>query len=183
MKYQSTKKSIKKEGLVSLFQRNKFLTLGKAIDFMKHLKVGDNAPDFNTEDQDGNAIKLADFEGSKVILYFYPKDNTPGCTTQACNLTDNYDMLLKNGYKVLGVSADSAKSHKKFIDKYSLPFPLLMDEEKKIIQDYGVWGEKKFMGKIYDGIHRTTFVIDEKGVIADVIEKVKTKDHTAQIIG
>ena len=150
---------------------------------MKHLKVGDKAPDFNTEDQDGNAIKLADFEGSKLILYFYPKDNTPGCTTQACNLTDNYEMLLNNGYKVLGVSPDSAKSHKKFIDKYSLPFPLLMDEEKKIIQDYGVWGEKKFMGKVYDGIHRTTFVIDEKGVIADIIEKVKTKDHTAQIVG
>ncbi len=150
---------------------------------MKHLKVGDKAPDFNTEDQDGNALKLADFEGSKVILYFYPKDNTPGCTTQACNLTDNYDMLLKNGYKVLGVSPDSAKSHQKFIAKYSLPFPLLMDEDKKIIQDYGVWGEKKFMGKVYDGIHRTTFVIDEKGVIADIIEKVKTKDHTAQIIG
>ena len=150
---------------------------------MKHLKVGDKAPDFNTEDQDGNAIKLADFEGCKLILYFYPKDNTPGCTTQACNLTDNYEMLLNNGYKVLGVSPDSAKSHKKFIDKYSLPFPLLMDEEKKIIQDYGVWGEKKFMGKVYDGIHRTTFVIDEKGVIADIIEKVKTKDHTAQIVG
>lgn len=150
---------------------------------MKHLNVGDKAPDFITEDQDGNAIKLADFEGNKVILYFYPKDNTPGCTTQACNLTDNYEVLLKNGYKVLGVSPDSAKSHKKFIDKYSLPFPLLMDEEKKIILDYGVWGEKKFMGKVYDGIHRTTFVIDEKGVIADIIEKVKTKDHAAQIMG
>lgn len=169
--------------LVSLFQRNKFLTLGKAIYFMKHLKIGDNAPDFNTEDQDGKGIKLADFTGSKVVLYFYPKDNTPGCTTQACNLTDNYDMLLKNGYKVLGVSPDSAKSHQKFIAKYSLPFPLLMDEDKKIIEDYGVWGEKKFMGKVYDGIHRTTFVIDEKGVIADIIEKVKTKDHAAQIMG
>ena len=149
---------------------------------MKHLKIGDKAPDFNTEDQDGKAIELADFEGSKVIIYFYPKDNTPGCTTQACNLTDNYEALLKNGYKVVGVSPDSAKSHKKFIDKYSLPFPLLMDEEKKIIQNYGVWGEKKFMGKVYDGIHRTTFVIDEKGVIEDIIEKVKTKDHAAQIM-
>ncbi len=149
---------------------------------MKHLKIGDKAPDFNTEDQDGNAIKLADFKGSKVILYFYPKDNTPGCTTQACNLTDNYDMLLKNEYKVLGVSADSAKSHQKFRDKYNLPFPLLMDEDKKIIQDYGVWGEKKFMGKIYDGIHRMTFVIDGNGMIEDIIEKVKTKEHTAQII-
>lgn len=150
---------------------------------MTHLKIGDKAPNFNTEDQDGNAIKLVDFKGSKVILYFYPKDNTPGCTAQACNLTDNHDLLLKNGYKVLGVSADSAKSHQKFKEKYNLPFPLLMDEDKKIIQDYGVWGEKKFMGKIYDGIHRMTFVIDGKGVIEDIIEKVKTKDHATQIIG
>jgi thioredoxin-dependent peroxiredoxin len=150
---------------------------------MKHLKVGDTAPDFNTEDQNGKAIKLTDFEGSKLIIYFYPKDNTPGCTAQACNLTDNYAALLNNGYKVLGVSPDSAKSHQKFIEKYSLPFPLLMDEDKKIIQDYGVWGEKKFMGKVYDGIHRTTFLIDENGVIADIIEKVKTKDHAAQIMG
>lgn len=150
---------------------------------MKHLKVGDKAPNFETEDQDGNSIKLADFKGSKVILYFYPKDNTPGCTAQACNLTDNYDMLLEKGCKVLGVSADSAKSHKKFIEKYNLPFPLLMDEEKKIIQGYGVWGEKKFMGRVYDGIHRTTFVINEEGTIEDIIEKVKTKDHTAQILG
>ena len=155
----------------------------KSINLMKHLKIGDKAPDFNTEDQDSNPIKLADFEGSKVILYFYPKDNTPGCTTQACNLTDNYDVLLKNGYKVLGVSADTAKSHQKFREKFNLPFPLLMDEDKKIINDYGVWGEKKFMGRVFDGIHRMTFVIDEKGVIEDIIEKVKTKDHTAQILG
>ena len=150
---------------------------------MKHLKVGDKAPDFNTTDQNGEAIFLGDFAGSKLVIYFYPKDSTPGCTTQACNLRDNYEMLLSKGYKVLGVSADSAKSHLKFIKKHELPFPLLMDEDKKIINDFGVWGEKKFMGKIYDGIHRTTFVIDEKGVIEEIIEKVKTKEHTAQILG
>lgn len=149
---------------------------------MKHLKVGDKAPDFNTTDEKGNALSLSDFSGSKLVIYFYPKDSTPGCTTQACNLRDNYDMLLSKGYKVLGVSADSAKSHLKFIEKHELPFPLLMDEDKKIINDYGVWGEKKFMGRIYDGIHRMTFVIDEKGMIEDIIEKVKTKEHTAQII-
>lgn len=150
---------------------------------MKHLKIGDKAPDFSTQDHNGNSIKLTDFKGNKVVLYFYPKDNTPGCTAQACNLMDNYDSLLSNGYKVLGVSADSAKSHQKFAEKYSLPFPLLMDEEKTIIKDYGVWGEKKFMGKVYDGIHRMTFVIDENGNIEEIIEKVKTKDHTAQILG
>jgi len=149
---------------------------------MKHLKIGDKAPDFKTEDQNGNPMNLSDFSGSKVILYFYPKDSTPGCTAQACNLRDNYDSLLKKGYKVLGVSADSAKKHQNFITKNELPFPLLMDEDKTIIQDYGVWGEKKFMGKIYDGIHRTTFIIDENGMIEDIIEKVKTKDHTAQIM-
>lgn len=150
---------------------------------MKHLKVGDVAPDFKTTDQDGNAISLSDFAGSKLVIYFYPKDSTPGCTTQACNLRDNYELLLSKGYKVLGVSADSAKRHQNFIEKNNLPFPLLMDEDKKIINDFGVWGEKKFMGRIYDGIHRTTFVIDEKGIIEEIIEKVKTKEHTAQILG
>ncbi len=156
--------------------------MGKSTNFMKHLKIGDKAPDFKTEDQNGNPMNLSDFSGSKVILYFYPKDSTPGCTAQACNLRDNYDLLLQKGYKVLGVSADSAKKHQNFITKNELPFPLLMDEDKTIIQDYGVWGEKKFMGKIYDGIHRTTFIIDENGMIEDIIEKVKTKDHTAQIM-
>ena len=156
--------------------------MGKSTHLMKHLKIGDKAPDFKTEDQNGNPMNLSDFSGSKVILYFYPKDSTPGCTAQACNLRDNYGSLLKKGYKVLGVSADSAKKHQNFITKNELPFPLLMDEDKTIIQDYGVWGEKKFMGKIYDGIHRTTFIIDENGMIEDIIEKVKTKDHTAQII-
>jgi peroxiredoxin Q/BCP len=150
---------------------------------MKHLKVGDKAPDFNTTDQDGNVLKLADFNDSKLVLYFYPKDSTPGCTTQSCNLRDNYNVLLKAGYKVLGVSADSAKRHQNFIAKNNLPFPLLMDEEMKIINDYGVWGLKKFMGREYDGIHRTTFIIDENGIIEEIIEKVKTKEHTAQILG
>lgn len=149
---------------------------------MKHLKIGDKAPDFNTTDQDNNKVTLSDFAGSKLVLYFYPKDSTPGCTAQACDLRDNYDRLLSKGYKVLGVSADDVKSHKKFIEKHNLPFPLLMDEDKKIINDYGVWGLKKFMGKEYDGIHRTTFIIDENGVIEDIIEKVKTKEHTAQIL-
>ena len=149
---------------------------------MKHLKVGDKAPDFNTTDQDDNNVSLADLKEKKLVLYFYPKDSTPGCTAQACDLRDNYDRLLSKGYKVLGVSADTAKKHKNFIEKNNLPFPLLMDEDKKIINDYGVWGLKKFMGKEYDGIHRTTFIIDENGVIEDIIEKVKTKEHTAQII-
>ena len=150
---------------------------------MKHLKVGDKAPDFSTEDEKGNKIELRDFSGSKLILYFYPKDSTPGCTMQACNLRDNYDLLLEKGYKVLGVSADSAKRHQNFIAKNKLPFPLLMDEEKKIINDYGVWGLKKFMGKEYDGIHRMTFIISEEGIIEEIIEKVKTKLHTEQILG
>jgi peroxiredoxin Q/BCP len=121
---------------------------------MKHLIVGDKAPDFSTQDENGNELNLAQFSGSKLILYFYPKDSTPGCTTQACNLRDNYDLLLKSGYKVLGVSADSAKRHQNFIEKHNLPFPLLMDEEKKIINDYGVWGLKKFMGREYDSIEQ-----------------------------
>lgn len=115
-------------------------------------------------------------------MYFYPKDNTPGCTAQACNLRDNYELLMKQGYKVVGVSADSEKSHEKFIEKFELPFPLISDTEKEILKAYGVWGPKKFMGRTYDGIHRTTFIIDEKGVIGEVIEKVDTKNHAAQFI-
>ncbi len=149
---------------------------------MKHLKVGDKAPDFTGKDQDGNKISLNDYKGKSLIIYFYPRDNTPGCTAQACNLRDNYDVLLKQGYAVLGISADSQASHKKFISKHELPFPLIADEEKEILKLYGVWGPKKFMGKVKDGIHRTTFVIDENGSISEIIEKVKTKDHTAQIL-
>jgi len=149
---------------------------------MTHLKPGDKAPDFKGKDQNGNPIGLADFKGSKLVLYFYPRDNTPGCTAQACNLRDNYDVLLKQGYKVVGVSADNEKSHVKFIEKFELPFPLIADTEKEILKAFGVWGPKKFMGREFDGIHRTTFIIDEKGVIAEVIEKVDTKNHTAQFI-
>ena len=149
---------------------------------MTTLKPGDKAPDFKGKDENGKEIKLADFKGNKLVIYFYPRDNTPGCTSQACNLRDNYDLLLSKGFKVLGVSADSEKSHQKFIEKNNLPFPLIADTEKEILKAFGVWGPKKFMGKTYDGIHRTTFVIDEKGVIEEVIEKVNTKDHTAQII-
>jgi thioredoxin-dependent peroxiredoxin len=149
---------------------------------MMHLKEGDKAPVFSGKDQNGNLISLNDFKGKKVVLFFYPKDNTPGCTAEACNLRDNYAELTKQGYEVIGVSADSEKSHEKFISKFNLPFPLIADTDKKIINDFGVWGPKKFMGREYDGIHRTTFVIDEKGIIERIINKVKTKDHTAQIL-
>ncbi|MFN3557210.1 MAG: thioredoxin-dependent thiol peroxidase [Bacteroidales bacterium] len=149
---------------------------------MTTLKPGDKAPDFKGNDQNGNPLSLSDFKGSKLIIYFYPKDSTPGCTAQACNLRDNYTMLMEKGFKVIGVSADSEKSHQKFIEKYELPFPLIADTGKEMLQAYGVWGPKKFMGKTYDGIHRTTFVIDEEGTIAEVITKVDTKNHTTQII-
>ncbi len=149
---------------------------------MTTLKPGDKAPDFKGKDENGKEIKLADFKGSKLVIYFYPKDSTPGCTSQSCNLRDNYDLLLNKGYKVVGVSADSEKSHQKFKEKNNLPFPLIADTEKAILNAFGVWGPKKFMGRTFDGIHRTTFIIDEKGVIEDVIAKVDTKNHTAQII-
>jgi peroxiredoxin Q/BCP len=146
------------------------------------LKVGDKAPNFEAKDNQGNTIKLADYSGKKLVLFFYPKASTPGCTAEACNLSDNYTTFLEKGYDVLGVSADSAKRQQNFINKYAFPFPLLADEDKAVIEAFGVWGPKKFMGKEYDGIHRTTFVIDEKGVIEEVIAKVKTKDHAAQIL-
>lgn len=149
---------------------------------MTHLKIGDKAPDFSGKIQDESTVSLADYKGSKLVLYFYPKDNTPGCTTQACNLSDNYETLLAQGYKVLGVSPDSAKRHTNFIKKHQLPFDLLADTEKETLQTYGVWGLKKFMGREYDGVHRTTFIIDETGVITDIIKKVKTKEHTTQIL-
>lgn len=149
---------------------------------MKHLKVGDQAPDFSVKDQSGNEIKLSDYAGKRVVIYFYPKDNTPGCTAQACNIRDNYSDLEKEGIVILGVSADSEASHQKFIDKFDLPFPLLADVDKKMLNDYGVWGEKKFMGRVYDGIHRTTFIIDESHVIVGIIEKPKTKDHSREIL-
>ena len=149
---------------------------------MKNLKIGDSAPEINSIDQNGNAITLEEFRGSKVVLYFYPKDMTPGCTVQSCNLRDNYKLLLKRGYVVLGCSADSPARHVKFIEKYDLPFALISDESKEVLNAYGVWGPKKFMGKEYDRISRITFVIDEKGIIEDIIEKVKTKEHTSQVL-
>lgn len=149
---------------------------------MKHLKTGDKAPVFAGTDQNGKTISLNDFKGKKVAIYFYPKDNTPGCTVQACNLRDNYEVLMDKGIQVIGVSADSVASHQKFIDKFDLPFPLIADEDRKVIEQFGVWGPKKFMGKEYDGIHRTTFLIDEDQKIAGVIDKVNTKDHANEIL-
>lgn len=149
---------------------------------MSTVKEGMKAPDFTAIDHNGNTISLSDFRGKKVILYFYPKDDTPGCTAEACNLRDNYGLLISKGFAILGVSPDGSRSHKKFTEKYELPFSLLPDEDKKIIQAYGVWGPKKFMGKAYDGVYRTTFVIDEAGMILKVFDKVETKDHAAQIL-
>jgi peroxiredoxin Q/BCP len=148
---------------------------------MSALKEGMKAPLFEGIDQNGKLIKLIDYSGKKLILYFYPKDNTPGCTAESCNLRDNYASLIKKGFTVIGVSADTEKSHKSFADKYSLPFPLIADTSKKILNAYGVWGEKKLYGKTYMGVLRTTFVIDEKGFIELIIEKVNTADHTEQI--
>ncbi|MGK0406612.1 MAG: peroxiredoxin Q/BCP [Roseivirga sp.] len=149
---------------------------------MTHLKEGDKAPDINALDQNGNAIHLSDFIGKKVILYFYPKDDTPGCTAEACNFRDNYSILKEKGFAIIGVSADDEKKHLKFSTKYELPFTLIPDTEKKVITDYGVWGLKKFMGKEYDGIHRETFVIDKNGLIEKVYLKIKTKQATEQIL-
>ncbi|WP_298880805.1 thioredoxin-dependent thiol peroxidase [uncultured Polaribacter sp.] len=149
---------------------------------MTSLKIGDNAPQFEAIDEKGNTVKLTDFTGKKLVMFFYPKASTPGCTAEACNLRDNYQSFLAKGYAILGVSADSAKRQQNWIDKHSLQFPLLVDEDKAVINAFNVWGPKKFMGRVYDGIHRTTFVIDENGVIEDIILKVKTKDHTAQIL-
>ncbi|MCS6820221.1 MAG: thioredoxin-dependent thiol peroxidase [Chitinophagales bacterium] len=149
---------------------------------MTKLKIGDKAPDFSAPDQNGKNVKLADFKGKKIVLYFYPKDDTPGCTKEACSFRDNYKQLQKAGYEIIGVSVDSVKSHKKFEEKYELPFILLSDEEKQIVQDYGVWGKKKFMGKEYMGTNRVTFVIDEKGKIARIIEKVDVSNAAEQIL-
>lgn len=147
------------------------------------LKIGDNAPAFEAKNQDGKIIKLSDFKGKKLVLYFYPKDNTPTCTVEACNLRDNYEKFKKERYEILGVSTDSEKSHKKFIEKHSLPFDLLEDTEQKLVTIYDVWGEKFTFGKHYMGLKRTTFVIDESGVISNIIEDVKSKIHTEQILG
>lgn len=149
---------------------------------MSTLNIGDKAPKFKSKNQNGETISLDNFKGKKLVLYFYPKDDTPGCTAEACNLTDNYKHLQKAGYSVLGVSPDDEKKHLKFIEKYSLPFDLLADTEHKVAEDYGAWGEKSMYGKKYFGILRTTFLINEKGIIEDIITKVDTKNHTAQVL-
>jgi len=150
---------------------------------MVKLAVGEKAPQIRAEDQNGKTFDLSAQKGSKVVIYFYPKDDTPGCTAEACNLRDNYTDLLAKGYKVVGVSPDNLKSHVKFADKFELPFPLLPDPDKTIIEAYGVWGPKKFLGKSYEGVLRTTFIVNEEGNIERIIEKVETKNHTEQIIG
>jgi len=149
---------------------------------MNNLKIGDKAPEIKGIDQNGDKITLDQYKGKKVVLYFYPKDMTPGCTAQACDLSDNYNDLIKKGYDVLGVSCDSVKRHQKFIEKYNLPFNLISDEDQQVVNNYGVWQLKKFMGREYMGIVRTTFIIDEKGIIEDIITKVNTKQHTDQIL-
>jgi len=149
---------------------------------MSTLKIGDKAPGFKIKNQNGKEIQLKDFIGKKVVLFFYPKASTPGCTAEACNLRDNYKDLTNKGFEVIGVSADSENRQLNFSNKNELPYNLLADIDKEIINAYGVWGPKKFMGKEYDGIHRTTFVIDEKGTIENIISKVKTKDHAAQLV-
>jgi peroxiredoxin Q/BCP len=149
---------------------------------MAFLNKGDKAPDFTVKDQDGKMVSLKDFKGQKVILYFYPKADTPGCTAESCNLRDNYDDLLGRGYKIIGVSPDTVEKQKKFAEKYNLPFPLLADTALEVIKAYGAWGTKNMYGKSYEGLLRTTYVIDEQGRIEKVIASVKTKDHAAQIL-
>ena len=149
---------------------------------MKTLHVGEKVPDFSVSDDKGNIHQLSDYKGQKLVVFFYPKANTPGCTAEACDLRDHYKELQDAGYALLGVSADSEKKQQNFSEKYNFPFPLLADEDKQVINAFGVWGPKMFMGREYDGIHRMTFIIDENGVVERVIEKVKTKAHAAQIL-
>jgi peroxiredoxin Q/BCP len=149
---------------------------------MSKLNIGDKAPDFAAHDQNGNPVSLKQFKGKKVVLYFYPKDDTPGCTKEACSFRDGYNELKKAGYEVLGVSVDSVQKHKKFEEKYALPFTLVSDEAKEIVEAYGVWGKKKFMGREYMGTNRVTFVIDEKGKITNIIDKVEVSNAAEQIL-
>lgn len=149
---------------------------------MTTLKAGDKAPEFKALDEQGNTVQLSDYSGRKLVVFFYPKASTPGCTAEACDLNDNFERFQAEGYDVIGVSADSAKRQSNFKTKYGFKYPLLADEDKAVIEAFGVWGPKKFMGKEYDGIHRTTFIIDEEGIIKEVISKVKTKTHAAQIL-
>lgn len=150
---------------------------------MSTLTIGSKAPKISGTDQNGNQVSLSDFKGKKTVIYFYPKDDTPGCTAEACNLRDNYEAIKAAGYEILGVSTDDAKSHQKFITKYNLPFSLIADIDKKMVEDYGVWVEKNMYGRKYMGTARVTFIVDEKGIIEKIIDKVDTKNHTAQIIG
>jgi peroxiredoxin Q/BCP len=149
---------------------------------MTHLNIGDKAPDFSGLDQNSNKLCLSDYKGKKLVLYFYPKDNTPGCTAESCNLTENYSELQHKGFDVLGVSPDNEQSHRKFIAKFNLSFNLIADVDKEMCMNYGVFGPKKFMGREYEGVHRTTFVINEKQIIEKIFEKVDTKNHTKQIL-
>ena len=149
---------------------------------ISHLSVGDTAPDFTSVNQDGKTLSLADYKGSKFVIYFYPRDMTPGCTSQACNLTENFDDLSAHGIKILGVSPDTPEKHLKFIEKYNIAFDLLADEDKSVHNAFGVWGEKKFMGKVFDGTHRTTFLVDENLKIVDIIAKPKVKDHANEVL-
>ena len=149
---------------------------------MNTLQVGDKVPSFSVTDQDGNSIDSSQFMGNNTVVFFYPKANTPGCTAEACNLRDHYAELQAQGYTLWGVSADSEKKQKNFADKFDLPFPLLADTEHQVLNAFGVWGLKKFMGKEYDGIHRKTFVVNNEGIVTRVIDKVKTKDHAAQLM-
>ncbi|WP_204345262.1 thioredoxin-dependent thiol peroxidase [Psychroserpens algicola] len=149
---------------------------------MQTLKAGDTVPDFTVNDQDGNAVSLSDYKGKKLVVFFYPKASTPTCTVEACNLGENYKALQAAGYEILGVSADSEKRQSNFRNKFDFPYPLLADTEKEVINAFGVWGPKKFMGREFDGIHRKTFIINEEGVVDRVIDKVKAKIHTEQIL-
>ena len=149
---------------------------------MQTLKAGDKVPNFTVNDQDGNPISLSDYQGKKLVVFFYPAASTPGCTAEACNLRDHYAELQAEGYELLGVSADTEKKQSNFRNKFKFPFPLLADTNKEVINAFGVWGPKKFMGREYDGIHRKTFLINEDGIVERVIDKVKTKAHAAQIL-
>lgn len=159
-----------------------FLHQNQLICDMNKINEGDKAPNFEGKDQHGKTVKLSDFSGKKLVLYFYPKDDTPGCTAEACNLRDNYALLQSKGIEIIGVSADNESKHQKFISKYDLPFALLADTEHEVIKAFGVWGEKKFMGKVYDGIHRVTYVIGEDGTVLKRFDKVETKAHAEQIL-
>ena len=148
---------------------------------MTHLNIGDNAPSFKGNIENGTEVSSASLKGSKYILFFYPKDDSPGCTREACNLRDNYRWFEKNGYQIFGVSPDNEKKHQKFIDKYEFQYSLIADPEKEIIKAFGIWGPKRFMGREFDGVHRTTFVMDEEGKVVEIIKKVKTKEHAEQL--